>query len=173
MVRTLAGGAALALALTAAAPAARPTVGARGYAGIVPGMTLAQAKAASGITFVVDPRTSPDPELGCVFAVPRGRRQPWLMLTNGRVGRIDVTTRGVPATGGILVGDPATKVAARLGAANVVVSPHKYDADGTYIEVKPKPGGGGFRLVFETSKGRITQFRGGRLPEVRYVEGCA
>jgi hypothetical protein len=31
----------------------------------------------------------------------------------------------------------------------------------------------GKALVFETDGNRVTMFRGGRLPEVKWVEGCS
>lgn len=50
------------------------------------------------------------------------------------------------------------------------VSPHKY-VDGHYIEIEIK--GGKFSIIFETDGKRVTSFRTGRSPEVRYIEGCS
>ena len=47
---------------------------------------------------------------------------------------------------------------------------HAYDPDGEYLIV-PGPNR---RVVFETNgDDEVTGFRGGRVPEVMYVEGCA
>jgi hypothetical protein len=50
----------------------------------------------------------------------------------------------------------------------VVESPHKY-TDGHYLTLAPD---GAHRLVFETDGGHVTRYRGGRMPEVEWVEGC-
>ena len=144
-----------------------------GYGGVRMGMTLAMASSVFG-PLRIDPASTPDETGGCAFAFPVGRRSPAFMLIDGKVERVDVRTRAIPARNGILVGDPVSKVFARFGRKNVVVSKHKYDPNGTYVEVKPVlPAERGHRLLFETSRGRVTQFRGGRLPAVRFVEGCA
>jgi hypothetical protein len=45
-----------------------------------------------------------------------------------------------------------------------------YDPDGELLIVR----GAKRRVVFETDgDDRVTSFRGGRVPEVMYVEGCA
>jgi hypothetical protein len=144
-----------------------------GYGGVKMGMTLAQASSVFG-PLRIDPTSTPDETGGCTFAFPVGRRSPAFMLIDGKVERVDVRTRAIPARNGILVGDPVSKVYARFGRKHFVVSKHKYDPNGTYIEVKPVlPAEQGHRLLFETSGGRVTQFRGGRLPAVRFIEGCA
>jgi len=51
------------------------------------------------------------------------------------------------------------------------VRPNKYTA-GQYLIVTPRSDTA-YQYVFETDKGRVTTFRGGRVPQVRYVEGCA
>jgi hypothetical protein len=170
----LALAAAVSLVLAAVAEGARPeVVEPLGYAGVRTGMTLPEASAVFG-PLRIDPNSTPDETGSCTFAFPLRRRQPAFMLLDGRVERIDVRTRAIPARNGILVGDLVSKVYARFGRTNLVVTPHKYDPKGTYIEVKPRlPVERGHRLIFETSSGRVTQFRGGRLPAVRFIEGCA
>lgn len=174
-LRTSVGTFAIVIALGAPYVAASSaTLGPSGYAGIKPGMTLAQASAAFGTAFVLTANATPAETRACTYAFPRNRpRQPALMVVNGRVARIDVSRRAIAADNGILVGDPVAKIRARFGRANLVETPHTYDPRGTYIEVTPDQGSAQLRLLFETSKGRVTQFRSGRLPEVRYIEGCS
>ena len=144
-----------------------------GYNGVKMGMTVAQASAVFG-PLRIDPNSTPDDTGSCTYAFPVGRRSPAFMVIDGRIERVDVSTRAIPSRNGILVGDPAARVFARFGRSNVAVSKHKYDPRGTYIEVKPVlPAERGHRLLFETSRGRVTQFRAGRIPAVWFVEGCA
>jgi hypothetical protein len=47
---------------------------------------------------------------------------------------------------------------------------HAYDPDGEYLIVPGRKR----RVVFETNgNDEVTGFRGGRVPPVMYVEGCA
>jgi hypothetical protein len=50
------------------------------------------------------------------------------------------------------------------------IRPHAYDPDGQYLIVPGKRR----RVVFETNgEDEVTAMRGGRMPAVMYVEGCA
>jgi hypothetical protein len=53
------------------------------------------------------------------------------------------------------------------------VGPHKY-TDGHYLTVRPVEASDTTHLiVFETEGQVVQRFRGGRRPQVEYVEGCA
>jgi hypothetical protein len=96
----------------------------------------------------------------------------WFMVVEGRIARLDIDSAGPPTVEGARVGDDTASVR-RLYAPRVVVTPHKY-TDGQYFTVTPTaPADSGFRLVFEADGGRVTHYRAGRLPEVRWVEGCS
>lgn len=46
--------------------------------------------------------------------------------------------------------------------------------NGKYLTFVPKDATDkNYRLIFETSKNRVTRFRSGKLPEVEYIEGCS
>jgi hypothetical protein len=95
-----------------------------------------------------------------------------IMLSRGRVARVDVDSVGVRSDAGIAVGDSASHVAAVYGV-RVTATPHKYVSGGLYLSVRPAmPADSRFRIVFETDSGRVTRFRSGRLPEVAWVERC-
>jgi hypothetical protein len=61
------------------------------------------------------------------------------------------------------------------GAANVSSGSHFYVAGGKYLSVtSTDPALSDHRLTYETdAAGKVTSFRAGRMPEVRYVEGCS
>ena len=50
--------------------------------------------------------------------------------------------------------------------------PHKYVEAGHYLIVS-SPSDTTRQLVFETDGKRVTSYRVGRTPEVRWVEGCS
>lgn len=134
------------------------------------GMTLAQARRASGRTIV----DGADITGGCRYAnVPSLRVS--LMLLHGRIARIDVD-RGSPvrALGGIHRGDTEADVRAAFGA-KVVETRHAYVRDGSYLTAGWHTGryaGRGIR--FETNaKGTVTDIYAGRRDPIRYVEGCS
>ena len=58
-----------------------------------------------------------------------------------------------------------------LYGGRVKSEPHKYVRGGHYLVV-PSPADSDAQLVFETDGKRVTSYRVGRLPEVRWVEGC-
>ncbi len=94
------------------------------------------------------------------------------MLADGKFARYDVGTTRYPAPGGIVVGEPMTRVT-EIHAGRVEVQPHKYVAGAKTLVVTP-PDGHAARLVFETAPdGTITRWRIGVPPAVFFVEGCA
>jgi len=53
-------------------------------------------------------------------------------------------------------------------------SRHEYNPNGAYLEYVPSDRvEAGRRVIFETDGQRVTYIRAGKLPAVRYVEGCA
>ena len=94
----------------------------------------------------------------------------WVAPDQPFVARVDVDSAGVATAAGARVGDTEERVKG-LYAGRVAVSPHKYE-EGNYLTVTPDADTT-YAIVFETSKGRVTRFRGGRRPQVEYVEGCS
>jgi hypothetical protein len=95
-----------------------------------------------------------------------------IMLSRGKVARIDVDSAGVRSDAGIAVGDTTTRVTDAY-AGRVTATPHKYVPGGQYLSVRPtSPADSAYRIVFETENGRVTRFRSGRVPEVEWVERC-
>jgi hypothetical protein len=95
------------------------------------------------------------------------------MVVEGRIARVEVRDSTVATAAGARIGDSEARVNA-LYPGRVRVEPHKY-TDGHYLIVPRGPGADSlYRLVFETdATGRVTALRGGRYPEVQWVEGCS
>lgn len=111
----------------------------------------------------------------CTYAVwreaPTGVR---VMLDKGVVARVDVSSGSVATSRGARIGDTEARIK-ELYQGRVAVTAHEY-SDGHYLTVTPPPGSGedrSYRLVFETDANRVTKYRGGKLPQVGWVEGCS
>lgn len=170
-VVVLAAGA-LAVPADALAPALRPTsaVATSGLGPVRIGMTKGEAERVAGTR--IDYAGA---GLGnCRYAAPRNRAiRASFMLIGNRVARVDVSRRGIRTPSGVRVGDSEASVR-RLFASQLRVSRHEYVPAGSYLEVVPKDRkDANRRVVFETDGRRVTYIRAGRLPEVRYIEGCA
>lgn len=109
---------------------------------------------------------------GCGYARPAaGPDSVLLMISGGRLARVDVIGGATPTAEGARVGDAEARIAGLYPRARR--TPHKY-VDGAYLVVLPEaPGDTLRRIVFETDGARVTRFRAGLLPEVEWVEGCA
>jgi len=94
-----------------------------------------------------------------------------VMVVKGKIARIDVDTGSVTTEDGVKVGDTEDRVKSVYGD-ELKVEPHKYIEGGHYLTVMGDSASAGKALVFETDGKRVTMFRGGRLPEVKWVEGC-
>jgi hypothetical protein len=138
-------------------------------------MTVEEARAALGGDFV-----APGPDVGmsdspeaCQYAqsrrLPPGVR---VMLEGLRVVRVEVDSGSYATAEGARVGDTEARIQ-QLYPGRVEVQPHKY-TDGHYLVARPAQGSDTTHLlVFETDGRVVTRFRGGRRPQVEYVEGCA
>ena len=148
-------------------PWADATLSDSGFGPVVVGMTPMEAKAASGDRLRLPERLGAE----CDYAVAPGIDGLMFMIEHARVVRVEVRARGVRTAEGAGVGDTEARVQ-ELYPGRVTVSPHKY-TDGHYLTVAPRDAAGGsVQLIFETDGHVVTQFRGGLLPQVAYVEGC-
>jgi hypothetical protein len=139
----------------------------RGIGALSAGATIDEAQAALGGRLEL--RANANPE--CDYATIRGAPSDVLvMITQGRIARIDVRSAGVETAAGAKVGDTEDRIQS-LYPGRVRVSPHKY-VDGHYLSV-PLASDTMFAIVFETDGTQVTRFRSGKKPEVDYVEGCS
>jgi hypothetical protein len=93
------------------------------------------------------------------------------MVVGGQVARVEVSDSAVATTAGARIGDTEARIN-RLYSGRVQTTPHKY-TDGRYLTVRGSGADSVHRLVFETDGQRVTRYRGGRMPEVEWVEGCS
>ncbi|MEP6766299.1 MAG: hypothetical protein ABJB66_18445 [Gemmatimonadaceae bacterium] len=101
-----------------------------------------------------------------------GPRGALVMVVDGKIARVDVTTTDISTEAGARVGDTESHVQ-NLYPGRVQVTPHKYE-DGHYLTIKSANIRDSlYRIIFETSSGRVTRYRAGLSPAVEYVEGCS
>jgi hypothetical protein len=104
----------------------------------------------------------------CAIWSIRGVQGLSLMTTRGRLARVYIGSGPWRTSLGIRLGDSESKVRSRY--RRLRTRPHEYEPGGQYLIVR----GPNRRVVFETDAGdRVTGIRGGRVPEVMYIEGCA
>jgi len=138
------------------------------------GMTVPEAANMVGGSFTAPP--SGVEGSSCTYAVwreaPSGVT---VMVVDGLVARVDVTRSSPVATSkGARIGDSEARIK-ELYAGRVATTAHEY-TDGHYLTVRPPAGTGddpNYRLVFETDGKRVLRYRGGKLPQVGWVEGCS
>jgi hypothetical protein len=149
-----------------ASPAAW-TMSETGWGPIRAGMSVADARAAFGGQL-------PEPANRDCDHVrpPAGPPGVLVMTVGGQIARVEVSDTTVATAAGARVGDTEARINA-LYPGRVQTGPHKY-VDGHYLVVRRGTGADSVhRLVFETDGQRVTRYRGGRVPEVEWVEGCS
>jgi hypothetical protein len=138
------------------------------------GMTAAQAEAALGhFRLIPFNPGAPADSMACGYAasdrLPAGVK---VMMEGARVVRLDVVSGDVATAEGARIGDTEARVQ-QLYPGRVTVGPHKY-TDGHYLTVRPAQASDTTHLlVFETDGQTVLRYRGGRKPQVEYVESCA
>lgn len=95
-----------------------------------------------------------------------------VMVVRGRIARIDVDTGAVTTHEGAKLGDSEQRLKTLYGE-DLKETPHKYIEKGHYFTVLGDSVSAGKALVFETDGQQVTMIRGGRLPEVSWVEACS
>jgi hypothetical protein len=95
-----------------------------------------------------------------------------VMIVKGKVARIDVDTGSVTTDDGAKIGDSEDRIKS-IYNGDLRIEPHKFIKDGHYMTVMGDSASAGRAIVFETDGKRVTNFRAGRLPEVKWVEGCS
>jgi hypothetical protein len=158
-------------------PAEQDTTWALRHDGIGPlrvGMTAAEAEAALGsFRLIAFNPGAPADSMACGYAesdrLPAGVK---VMMEGARVVRLDVVSGDVATAGGARIGDTEARVQ-QLYPGRVTVGPHKY-TDGHYLTVRPAEAPDTTHLiVFETDGQKVLRYRGGRKPQVEWVESCA
>jgi hypothetical protein len=149
------------------------------------GMTVAQAEKSANVTLIEKggragtscyylwPKTGPQ-GLGLMVISPSEEKP--ILRNQDRIARVDIFNNSPMTTlRGAKIGNTEAQIKA-LYPGQIQVTTHQYTGTqgGHYLTFIPKDAADkDYRIVFETLKGRVTQFRSGKLPEVGYVEGCA
>jgi hypothetical protein len=75
-------------------------------------------------------------------------------------------------TAGILLGTIVKKL--YPGPIETTRHPYTGGKGGKYLTFYPKDSADqNYRLIFETGKGKVNAYRGGRVPDVEAIEGCS
>jgi len=170
------------LAVLAATAAATPSSSGRfGYQGLTPavaGLDRAKAEAALGEPLQAEPL--PAARAASAAAASPGTchhrlapQQPGVRYTlNGDlITRTETRDARYPTISGVRVGDTVARAEKAYGK-RLNSAPHPYFAQGRVLTVYSPDRR--FALVMEANdQGRIITLRGGRLPEVGWLEGCS
>jgi hypothetical protein len=165
-------GSILALLVPATAPAGLTEsmrASTRSLGAIKIGMTIPQARMATGWQL----RTVGSLDATCQYYQPKtGLEGVALMVTNGKIARIDITNPRIATLSGIRIGDLESRLKSVYGD-RLQLKPHKYDNGGRYLIYTPRnPRERKYQLVFETDGRRVTNWRLGKTEEVNWIEGC-
>lgn len=135
------------------------------------GMTIANAKAITGMSF--EQRTSGGEEYGCLYYEASRLAGLSIMVTEGTIARFELSSADLTTLSGAKMGYTEGQVK-DLYPGQIVEEVHEYVLNGKYLVYEPRDAEfQGYRLVFETNaEGVVTALRSGRVPEVGYIEGC-
>lgn len=137
------------------------------------GMKLDQAEKVSGIKLLPEGGKLLEYQIAdsCYFVYPNGKYEGIsFMVSGGIISRVDVDkNKSILTVEGAKIGDTEDRIK-NIYKGKVVVEPHPYIApEGHYLIVTPKEG---YKIIFETDKGKVTSYRAGQVPEVEAIEGC-
>ena len=146
-----------------AAAAAKPTLTFDSYGLVVFGTRLPDIENKLGEKAEIAP-VNPS----CSYVKFKRYADAAFMMEDGVITRADVT-EDAPNALGITVGTSFSEVKRKF--PNVIVEQHAYDSGGHYLILKSADKKKA--IVMEESDGKVTRVRGGLIPSVQYVEGCA
>jgi hypothetical protein len=160
-------------------PAALGRFGFHGLAPVVAGQGRAEVEAALGQALQAEPL--PPARAASAAAAPgpgdchhrQVARQPGVRYTlaGNRVTRMETRDARYATISGLHVGDTVDR-AQKVYGKRLHTAPHPYFAQGKVLTVYSPDHR--FALVMEANdQGRIITLRGGRLPDVAWLEGCS
>ncbi|MEG3977987.1 hypothetical protein QT970_25710 [Microcoleus sp. herbarium8] len=143
------------------------------------GMTLDEASRSAGIQLIKNARGSGsfNEDLCSYPQVKAGPKGISFMVAKGRIARVDIDNDRTTTIAGAKIGNTQEQII-KLYPGQIKITPHPYvgspPQNGKYLTFVPKDAADkNYRIIFETSKNRVTRFRSGKLPEVEYIEGCS
>ncbi|MGB3265480.1 MAG: hypothetical protein WBA89_16170 [Microcoleus sp.] len=141
------------------------------------GMTVDEASRSAGIKFIKSGSGGMD-EYQCSYVRPQGAPKGIsFMVAKDRIARVDINNDRTTTIAGAKIGNTQEQIIS-LYPGQIKITPHPYvggpPQNGKYLTFVPKDAADkNYRIIFETSKNRVTRFRSGRLPEVEYIEACS
>jgi hypothetical protein len=137
------------------------------------GMTVSEAERASGRSFFKERERGSSRDGSCTYVSMSGLSGVSFMLINGKIARVDVDNPRILTLRGAKIGDSEDRIK-KLYPGQIKTTPNPYRG-GHYLTFYPKDRQDrDYRLIFVTGKeGRVGSFRGGKIPEVEYIEGCS
>ena len=132
------------------------------------GMTLKEAALAAGTALV----QVSEPEAGEKCYYVRAKSGPAgidFMVTKGRISRVDISNPEVLTASGARIGDSEERLKSLYQHRLKVEPPYYLTDNGHYLIIHSNQQ---HQMLFETEEGAVTSYRAGKLPEVRYGEGC-
>jgi hypothetical protein len=140
----------------------------RGYGPVHAGISIAQASRLMGAKLrTVEGRPI---EAACDYLYPAsGHKGVSLMVQEGRVTHVLVSTPNIRTRSGIRVGDSASHLK-NVFSTQLEIEPHKYDDSGFYYFIWEK--GKRLGVKFEIGGGKVRKIFAGD-ESIQYVEGCS
>lgn len=143
-------------------------VTAYGWGLVRAGMTLAEAARLAGAPTRDTTNLMPECDYVSLRSAPA---DVLFMVIQGRIARVDVGSSAVTTPERATVGDTEARIT-DLYSDRLTVEQHHYNEWGHYMVVRaPSPADSLYRLVFETDGARVTRYRAGLLPAVKWIEG--
>jgi hypothetical protein len=137
------------------------------------GMTVIEATKAVGLPARTDGDVASQ---GCFYYKFQGGAPGLSMMVIGdRIVRVDIGQGSkITTRSGAGIGSTEDQIKA-LYPGQIEVTPHPYVKGGHYLTFVPKSvADSKYRIIFETdTRGKVTEFRAGQIPEVGAIEGCA
>lgn len=159
-----------ALALLASQSSANETwrITTRGYGPIQAGQSLSQATHLMGTRLRTYENRPLDPDCDHLYA-EKGYEGIGLMIQNGQITRVEVSSPTVSTLSGIRVGDSTTRLK-RVFGSRLRIEQHKYDDAGFYYYVWEQ--GELYGVKFEIAGDKVIEIYAGDK-SIQLVEGCA
>ncbi len=140
----------------------------RGYGPIKAGQSLGQAARLLGTRLRTYENSPSDPDCDHVFA-EKGYEGVALMIQNGQVTRVEVSSPTLSTLSGVKVGDSTTQLKQVFGS-RLKIEQHKYDDTGFYYYVWEQSELYGVK--FEIAGDKVIAIYAGDK-SIQLVEGCA